>query len=1033
MSLPELCIRRPVFATVLSLILVLVGFMAYSRLTIREYPNIDEPQVSVNTSYQGASAEIIESQVTQVLEGSLAGVEGIDTIESSSRAESSRITIRFRPGVSVDTAASDVRDRVSRVRRSLPDDISEPTIAKVEADAQPIIFLIVRSTRLDALALTDFVDRFVIDRFKTLNGVADVSLNGERRYAMRIWIDHAKLAGLGLTVQDVENAISNQNAEIPAGRIESNEREFTVLSRTSLGTATEFSNVMLKSAGGLQVKLGDVAIVELATADVRRESRYGGETAISIGIIKQAVANPLDVATAVQSALPRINQSLPDGTSVEIGFDSTIFIEQSIRNVFITIMEAVVLVTLIILVFLHSFRAALIPVVTIPVSLIATFALMYVTGLTINTLTLLAFVLAIGLVVDDAIVMLENIYRNIEKGMKPFAAAIKGAREIGFAIVAMTLTLAAVYAPIAFTPGRTGRLFLEFAITLAGAVVVSGFVALSLTPMMSSVLLKHQDKSNVVVRAIERALGALENGYRRSLQNVVAWRWSVMGVALLVAVAGGYVFTQLRSELSPTEDRGTVTVQASAPEGSSYAFTSRYAGDIEKILQEVPELRSYLMIVGAGEVTRVLSFARMKDWSEREASQQSVVQRISPKLRAIPGLQASASNPPSLGGRGFGKPFQFVLQSSSSYEEINSVARKLIAALEDNPGFADLDTDLRLNKPQIEVSIDRERAADAGLDISVIGRTLETLLSGRNVTRFEIDGEQYDVTVALPLADRSSPDILSQIYVRSSRGVMIQLASVVSVKEAVAPRELKRFNQLRAVTIEANLAPGFALGDAISAVSVAARDVLPDNVVSDLTGQSREFRDSSSNLAFIFLLALAFIYLVLAAQFESFRDPVMIMLSVPLSITGALLALWLTGGTLNVYSQIGLVTLIGLITKHGILIVEFGNRLQEQGRDRSAAVVDAAVLRLRPILMTTAAMVLGAVPLVLASGAGAESRVQIGWVIVGGMSFGTLLTLYVVPSVYAIMGRRHVAEASSPADPQQAGRPQAGEVKLAAE
>ncbi len=1030
MSLPELCIRRPVFASVLSLVLVLVGFMAYSRLTIREYPNIDEPQVSVNTNYAGASAEIIESQVTQVLEGSLAGIEGIDTIESSSRAESSRITIRFRAGISVDTAASDVRDRVSRVRRSLPDEITEPTIAKVEADAQPIIFMIVKSTKMDALALTDFVDRFVIDRFKNLNGVADVSLNGERRYAMRIWIDHAKLSGLGLTVQDVESAIRNQNAEIPAGRIESREREFTVLSRTSLGTAQDFGNVVLKNAGGLQVKLSDVAKIELATADVRRESRYDGDTAISIGIIKQAVANPLDVATAVQAALPRINQSLPEGTSVAIGFDSTVFIDQSIRNVFTTIVEAVVLVTLIILVFLHSFRAAFIPVVTIPVSLIATFALMYLAGLTINTLTLLAFVLAIGLVVDDAIVMLENIYRNIEEGMQPFAAAIKGAREIGFAIVAMTLTLAAVYAPIAFTPGRTGRLFLEFAITLAGAVVVSGFVALSLTPMMSSKLLKHQEKSNVAVRVIERALNGLENGYRRSLQLVISLRWVVMGAALLVALAGGYLFTQLKSELSPTEDRGTVMVQASAPEGSSYGYTSRYAGDIEKILQSVPELRSYLMIVGAGEVTRVMSFARMKDWSEREASQQAVVQRIAPKLRAIPGVQASASNPQSLGGRGFGKPFQFVLQSSSSYEELNGVARKLIAALEGNPGFADLDTDLRLNKPQIEVNIDRVRAADAGLDISVIGRTLETLLSGRNVTSFEIDGEQYDVTVALPLNDRSSPEILSQIYVRSASGTMVQLSSVVNFKETVAPRELKRFNQLRSVTIEANLVPGFALGDAINAVNAAAADALPDNVVSDLTGQAREFRDSSSNLAFIFLLALAFIYLVLAAQFESFRDPLMIMLSVPLSMTGALVALWLTGGTLNVYSQIGLVTLIGLITKHGILIVEFGNRLQEQGHERSKAVVDAAVLRLRPILMTTAAMVLGAVPLVIADGAGAESRMQIGWVIVGGMSFGTLLTLYVVPSVYAIMGRKHVDAAVAQAAQEE---PPVVPVKLAAE
>ncbi len=1012
MSLPNLCVRRPVFATVLSLVLVLIGMMAYSRLTIREFPNIDEPQVSVSTGYSGASAEIIESQVTQVLEGSLAGIEGIDTIESSSRAESSRITIRFKAGVAIDSATSDVRDRVSRVRHQLPDEISEPTISKVEADAQPIIFLIVRSSKMDALALTDYVDRFVVDRFKNLNGIADVQVNGERRYAMRVWIDRMRLAGLGVTVQDVEDAIRNQNAEIPAGRVEGADREFTVLSRTSLGTAEQFSNVILKPAGGRQVKLGDVARVELATADIRRDSRYNGATSISIGIVKQAVANPLDVATEVQAVLPRVNQSLPEGTAVEVGFDSTIFIDQSIKNVFTTIVEAVILVTLIILLFLHSFRAAIIPVVTIPVSLVASFALMYAAGLTINTLTLLAFVLAIGLVVDDAIVMLENIYRNIEKGMKPFEAALKGSREIGFAIVAMTMTLAAVYAPIAFTPGRTGRLFLEFAVTLAGAVVVSGFTALTLTPMMSSKLLRHSDSKNIFARVIERFLTALDSGYRRLLSSVISVRWMMMAVALGVAVGGGYLFTNLKSELSPTEDRGTIMVQGSAPEGASYAYTSRYAADVAEILSGVPELKSSLMIVGAGDATRVLAFGRMTDWAEREASQQEVVQRILPQLRNIAGLQASASNPPSLGGRGFGKPLQFVLQSSSSYEDLNDTANKLVAKLKENPGFADVDTDLRLNKPQIEVNIDRDRVADAGLDITVIGRTLETLLSGRNVSTFEIDGEQYDVTVALPLAERSSPDVLSSIFVRSSAGEMVQLSSVVSYKETVAPRELRRFNQLRAVTVEANLAPGYTLGDAITAVNAAAIEVLPETVVTDLTGQAREFRDSSSNLAFIFLLALAFIYLVLAAQFESFRDPLMIMLSVPLSITGALLALWFTGGTLNVYSQIGLVTLIGLITKHGILIVEFGNRLQEAGRERRDAVTEAAVLRLRPILMTTLAMVLGAVPLILSHGAGAESRQQIGWVIVGGMSFGTLLTLFVVPSVYAIIGRR-VAHAAA--------------------
>jgi multidrug efflux pump len=615
-------------------------------------------------------------------------------------------------------------------------------------------------------------------------------------------------------------------------------------------------------------------------------------------------------------------------------------------------------------------------------------------------------VLAIGLVVDDAIVVLENIYRHIEEGMKPFEAAIKGAREIGFAVIAMTLTLAAVYAPIAFTPGRTGRLFLEFAVTLAGAVIVSGFVALTLTPMMCSKLLKHSERRNIFARVIEGALDALERGYRGLLSFALKIRWLVLLLALGVGLSGGWLFTQMKSELSPTEDRGTIIINGNAPEGASFGFTQRYASQAEELLAQVPELRSYLMIVGSGDVTQFLSFARLKDWSERDVKQQQVVQQLSPKLRRIAGVQAFATNPASLGVRGFGKPFQFVIQSSASYEELNALAQKLVEKLKDNPGLADLDTDMRLNKPEVDIEIDRSRVADLGLDISVIGRTLETLLGGRNVTTFQIGSQQYDVTVALPASERTSPETLANIFVRGKNGEMVQLTNIVKAKVGVAPRDLRRFNQLRSITIQANLAPGYTLGEAIQAVDQAAAEVLPQGTLTDLTGQAREFRDASSNLALVFVMALAFIYLVLSAQFESFRDPLMIMVSVPLSMTGALGALWLTGGTLNVYSQIGLVTLIGLITKHGILIVDFANRLQLEGTERREAIIEAARLRLRPILMTTAAMILGAIPLALATGAGAESRQQIGWVIVGGMSLGTLLTLFVVPCVYAVMGWR---------------------------
>jgi multidrug efflux pump len=1017
MRLSEICIQRPVFATVMSLMMTLVGVVAYDRLSVREYPNIDVPVVSVTTEYTGASAQIVETQVTQVLEGSIAGIAGIDVLESTSRSERSRINVRFNLDVDPDVAASDVRDRVSRVRQRLPDEIDEPIVAKVEADAQPILFLGFTSDRMSSLEITDHVDRYVIDRLKNLTGVADVEIFGERRFAMRLWIDRERLAAYSLTVQDIEDALRQQNVEIPSGRIESLDREFNVLSRTGLTTPEQFEEIIVKRGGGSQVKMRDVARVELAAQDERRESRFNGRNAIALGIIKQATANPLDVSRAVREELPRINASLPEGMQADLGYDSAVFIDRSIQAVFTTIGEAILLVVLVIFFFLRSVRASVIPIVTIPVALITSFAIMYAMGFTINTLSLLSMVLAIGLVVDDAIVMLENIYRHIEAGMRPIQAAMTGAREIGFAVVAMTLTLASVYAPIAFAEGRTGRLFLEFALTLAGAVIISGFVALTLTPMMCSKLLKHQARHGWVFMVLERGFLVFTAGYRRLLRGALSARPLVLLIGLVIASTSGWFFVHLSSELAPVEDRGTIRVFGTGPDGATVGYTARYAQAVEKVLGDTANVKSYLVVAGAPEVINMFSFALLDDWNDRDRKQQAVTKELQGKLAHIAGVKAFASNPPSLGqGGGLGgKPVEFVIQSAGTYEELRDVADAFVERIQRYPGLENVESNLVLSKPEIDVQLDRSKVADLGLDVAVVGRTLETLLGGRQVTRFERDGEQYDVIVQLAVADRASPETLNTIYLRAPGGEMVQLSNIVKVRETVAPRDLRRFNQLRAATISANLAPGTTLGDALAHLEQVADQTLPNTIQTDYGGQSREFRDSSQSLILIFVLAILFIYLVLAAQFESFVDPFIIMLTVPLSMTGALAALYFTGGTLNIYSQIGLVTLVGLITKHGILIVEFANQQQATGRSRLEAAVEAAVLRLRPILMTTGAMVFGAVPLALATGAGAESRQQIGWVIVGGVALGTLLTLFVVPTVYSLIGRDHRRRASADA------------------
>ena len=1017
MVLSDISIRRPVFAWVVNIVVVLVGLVAYTRLPVRLIPNVDTPVVTVSTGYPGASAQVIESQVTQPIEDALSGVEGIEYISSVSREQSSQVSIRFRLDRDPDGAASDVRDRVGQARDVLPEEANEPIVQKQQADAQPIIWMAFSSDRHSKTELADLADRLVKDRVQTIPGVAQAQVLGVR-YAMRVWLQPQRLAGFGLTPGDVENALRAQNAEIPAGRVEGSAREFTVLSETDLRTPAQFGEIIVSNGrtdgtSDYLVRLKDVARVELGSEEDRSRARFNGRDAVPLGLIKQAIANPLDISSALKEMLPSIQSTLPAGVKVDIAYDTTIFIEKSIDEVYVTIGEAVLLVVLVIFLFLRSWRATLIPLLTIPVSLIGAFALMDMFGFTINTLTLLAMVLAIGLVVDDAIVMLENIFRHVEEGMPPMEAALQGSKEIGFAIVAMTLTLVAVYVPLAFSTGRTGKLFVEFALTLAGAVLVSGFTALTLSPMLSSRLLKRQETHNRFYEFGERMLRGLDNGYRGLLTRSLRLKWVVVGVGLGIFAGALVLFRMLPSELAPPEDQGLVIAFGVAPEGSTVDYTDQYAKQMEAIFKTVPEVDRQFQIVGFPSITTTIGFVGLKDWNERDRGAAEVQGELFPKFMGIPGVMAFPVLPPSLGQEGFGQPVAFVVQSTGTWEELGATVQQLMAKMQTNPQLTNPDTDLKLDKPQLKIDVNRDKVADVGSSVATVGRTLETMLGGRNVTRFKMGSEQYDVIVQVEDADRRTPGDLSNIFVRSDDGQMVQLSNLVDVQETVAAKELNHFNKLRSATISAGLAPGYSMGEALTWMEGALKEVAPE-AQYDLSGQSREFRESSSDFALIFGLALVFIFLVLAAQFESWIDPLVILLAVPLAAFGAFLALKLSGGSWNIYSQIGLVTLVGLIAKHGILIVEFANQLQEQSRSKLDAVIEAAALRLRPILMTTGAMVLGSLPLAIASGAGAEARNQIGWVIVGGMGIGTLFTLLVVPVVYLLIGRVRSPVKSTP-------------------
>ncbi len=1015
MILSEVSIRRPVLATVFSLLIVLLGVISFGRLSVREYPKIDPPIVSVRTVYTGATAQVVESVITTPIEDALSGIEGINTIKSRSREEVSEVTLTFVTDRNVEAAANDVRDRVARVKRLLPAQADDPVVNKIEADAWPVMWIALTSDRHTPMELTDYADRYLTDPLKAVPGVATVIIGGERRYSMRVWLDREKLAARDLTPQDVEDALRRQNLDSPGGRIESNDRELTVLAETNLRSPEEFNNMIIREVAGYPIRIKDIGYAAPGPYENRKIVRVSGDEALGLGVVKQSTGNSVALAKSVRDLIPRLQAGLPDGMSMRVAVDTSEFISAAINAVRNVMVEALLLVVLVIFVFLRSFRATLIPVVTIPISLIGAFFFLYLFGFSVNVLTLLGIVLAVGLVVDDAIVMLENIHRHIENGETRYQAAMKGAKEIGFAVVAMTITLVAVFAPLVFMTGRVGQLFVEFAMTVVAAVVVSGFVALTLTPMMCSKLLKEHEPHGRLFNLTERFFSGLNSGYRATLRGALRVRW-IFVLAFFAAVAAMlWLGSQLKSELSPVEDRGVFMAFAIAPEGATMQYTDRYMHAVAGVLSSVSEIETLFEVVAPGldrpnPVNLGIAFAVLKHWDERERSQLTITKELTPKLYGgLPGVISFAKDPLSLGQSFLSKQVEYVIYGNS-YEQLQEYVSKVMGKLRDYPGINGLDTDLKLNKPQLRVDIDRDKASALGISMATIGGTLETLLGGRDVTRYKREGKQYDVVLQLEDDKRRQPTDLTSIYVRANNGRLVQLSNLVTLVETVAPKELNHFNKFRAAIVNGNVGPGYSLGDVLDHIDMVVAQELPAAVGTDLNGASREFRETGSEITITLVLALIFIYLVLSAQFESFVSPFVIMLTVPLAFAGALLVMWLNakvdnGGTLNVYSQIGLVMLVGLITKNGILIVEFTNQLRRKGIEKFEAVIEASTLRLRPILMTALATVLGATPLALSSGAGAEARQAIGWVIVGGISLGTLLTLFIIPVAYTLIVR----------------------------
>ena len=1010
MQISDVSIQRPVFASVLSLLLCVAGIAALLGLPVREYPQTDPPVVSISTAYKGASNEVIESRVTEVIERAVAGIEGITQISSFSQNDRSSVTIEFNVNRDADSAAADVRDRVGRVLARLPDGADTPIIQRIDSNSQAIMWIGVTSSNLDAMELTDFLRRTIVDRIATVPGVASVNIGGERRFAMRISLDRAAMAARGLTVQDVESAIKRQNVDLPGGRLTSRQRELTVKTDSKLANRDEFARIVVANRNGYQVRLAEVARVEVGAEDERFEFFAQGRTAIGLGIIRQSTANTLAVAEDVAKEMELLRPAFPEGTSFQVLYNEANFIRASINGVLKTLGEGVLLVVLVILVFLRSWRSTLVATLAIPVSIIPTFAVLWMFGFSINVLTLLAIVLAIGIVVDDAIVEVENIHRRIEEGEPPLLASFIGAREIAFAVIATTITLISVFVPIAFMDGQTGRLFREFGITLAAAIFFSGVVARTLTPMLCSKLLTSHH--GAIHRWTEPVFEAAIAGYGRLLRRALNAPIIVIFLGAMISLLAVKFFTMVPKEFAPTEDRGTVIVSVTAPEGSSLAYTRDRVKEVEKILQPYIDSKiidTTLTIVAPGfqrpaPVNSGLVIARLVPWDQRTIQQQQVTRELLGKVQQIPGARVFPINPASLGQRGFRQPIDFIV-GGPDFPTLAAWRDIILERARATGLFLNLDSDYSERQPDLRVRIDRARAADLGISVEVIGRSLELMFGEREVSTFVDRGVEYSVIMQARQEDRVSPDDLKNIFVRTQTGEIVPLSNFVSLAEIAGPQRLNRFDRLRSISIQGSMAPGVTLGQALTTLDQIARDYLPSEARIGYGGQSREFKRASNSLYVTFGFALLVVFLVLAAQFESWVAPAVIMITVPLALTGALGILLMTGQTLNVYSQIGMILLIGIMTKNGILIVEFTNQLREHGATLFDAVLEASRMRLRPILMTSIATIAGAVPLAMSTGAGAEARSTIGWVIIGGASLSTLMTLFLVPAIFLLVGR----------------------------